>query len=80
MHHDTDRHKIHQRRRVSSDYIQAGQRSFSLTKRHHIFTGAMVMAKGEQKGNREAKKPKKEKPKTVAAAPSQKGSPPVKTK
>ncbi len=30
------------------------------------------MAKGEQKGNREAKKPKKEKPKTIAAAPSQK--------
>jgi len=31
------------------------------------------MAKGEQKGNREAKKPKKEKIKTIAAAPSQKG-------
>ncbi|ABD06304.1 MULTISPECIES: hypothetical protein [Rhodopseudomonas] len=30
------------------------------------------MAKGEQKGNRETKKPKKEKPKTIAAAPSQK--------
>jgi hypothetical protein len=30
------------------------------------------MAKGEQKGNRESKKPKKEKIKTVAAAPSQK--------
>ena len=30
------------------------------------------MAKGEQKGNREAKKPKKEKIKTIAAAPSQK--------
>jgi hypothetical protein len=27
------------------------------------------MAKGEQRGNREAKKPKKEKPKTIAAAP-----------
>ena len=27
------------------------------------------MAKGEQRGNREAKKPKKEKPKTVAASP-----------
>jgi hypothetical protein len=26
------------------------------------------MPKGEQKGNREAKKPKKEKPKTTAAA------------
>ena len=30
------------------------------------------MAKGEQRGNREAKKPKKEKIKTIAAAPSQK--------
>lgn len=30
------------------------------------------MAKGEQRGNREAKKPKKEKIKTNAAAPSQK--------
>jgi hypothetical protein len=30
------------------------------------------MAKGKQKGNREAKKPKKEKVKTIAAAPSQK--------
>jgi hypothetical protein len=30
------------------------------------------MAKGEQKGNREAKKPKKTKIKTIAAAPSQK--------
>jgi hypothetical protein len=33
-----------------------------------------VMAKGEQKGNRESKKPKKEKVKTIAAAPSQKGA------
>jgi hypothetical protein len=31
------------------------------------------MAKGEQRGNREKKKPKKEKPKTIAAAPSLKG-------
>jgi hypothetical protein len=31
-----------------------------------------VMAKGQQKGNREAKKPKKEKPKVIAAAPSRK--------
>jgi hypothetical protein len=30
------------------------------------------MAKGEQGGNREAKKPKKEKPKVIAAAPSMK--------
>ena len=32
------------------------------------------MAKGEQRGNREAKKPKKEKPKTIVAAASQKGT------
>jgi hypothetical protein len=34
--------------------------------------GETDMAKGEQRGNREAKKPKKEKIKTIAAAPSQK--------
>ena len=32
------------------------------------------MPKGEQKGNRESKKPKKEKIKTIAAAPSQKSA------
>ena len=32
------------------------------------------MAKGEQRGNHEAKKPKKEKPKESAAAPSTKGT------
>jgi hypothetical protein len=32
------------------------------------------MANGEQRGNREAKKPKQEKPKTIAAAPSMKGA------
>lgn len=32
------------------------------------------MAKGEQRGNREAKKPKKEKTKTIAAAPSTEGT------
>ena len=32
------------------------------------------MARGEQRSNREKKKPKKEKIKTIAAAPSQKGS------
>jgi hypothetical protein len=31
------------------------------------------MPKGEQRGNRETKKPKKEKPKVIAAAPSMKG-------
>jgi hypothetical protein len=32
------------------------------------------MAKGQQKGNREAKKPKKEKIKAIAAAPSRKAA------
>ena len=32
------------------------------------------MAKGEQRGNRETKKPKKEVAKTIAANPSTKGS------
>jgi hypothetical protein len=36
--------------------------------------GGAAMAKGEQRGNREAKKPKKEKTKTIAAAPSTKGT------
>ena len=39
-----------------------------------VATKENVMAKGEQKGNRESKKPKKEKIKTIAAAPSQKGA------
>ncbi len=38
------------------------------------------MAKGEQKGNREKKKPKAVKPKTIAAAPSTKGAVPAKGK
>jgi hypothetical protein len=33
-----------------------------------------VMAKGQKKSNKEARKPKKEKPKTIAASPSSKGS------
>jgi ribosomal protein S12 len=33
----------------------------------------VTMSKGERHGNREAKKPKKEKPKILAAAPSAKG-------
>ena len=33
------------------------------------------MAKGASKPGREARKPKKEKPKTIAAQPSQKGGP-----
>lgn len=37
------------------------------------------MAKGQQRGNREAKKPKKEKPKIIAAAPTLKiGEPAMK--
>jgi hypothetical protein len=38
----------------------------------HQPQGETAMAKGEQKNNREKKKPKKEKIKTIAAAPSQK--------
>jgi len=34
----------------------------------------VYMAKGQQKGNREAKKPKKEKIKAIAAAPSRKAA------
>jgi hypothetical protein len=33
-----------------------------------------VLARGEQRSNREKKKPKKEKIKTIAAAPGQKGA------
>ena len=35
-------------------------------------TKEVEMAKGQQRGNREAKKPKKDKPKVIAAAPSRK--------
>ena len=37
--------------------------------------GEIVMAKGQQRSNKEARKPKKAKPKTIAANPSQKGGP-----
>lgn len=33
------------------------------------------MAKGQKKTSKEARKPKAEKPKTIAAAPSSKGTP-----
>jgi hypothetical protein len=42
--------------------------------RRVINIGETAMAKGEQKSNREAKKPKKDKIKTIAAAPSQKAA------
>jgi hypothetical protein len=42
--------------------------------RFAVSAGVRAMPKGEQRGNREAKKPKKEKAKTSAAAPSTKGS------
>lgn len=38
------------------------------------------MAKGEQRGNRETKKPKKEVPKTIAAAAQGSGKPVVAAK
>ncbi len=34
------------------------------------------MAKGQVRSNKEKRKPKAEKPKTIAAAPSTKGTPP----
>jgi hypothetical protein len=46
----------------------------------HFQGSKAAMAKGEQKGNKEARKPKAVKPKTTAAAPSQKPSPPAKGK
>jgi hypothetical protein len=48
---------------------------FDAPSRHRTTStqGEIGMPKGEQKGNREKKKPKKEKIKTIAAAPSQKG-------
>jgi hypothetical protein len=48
---------------------------FDASPRHRTTStaGRDGMAKGEQKGNREKKKPKKEKIKSIAAAPSQKG-------
>jgi hypothetical protein len=42
--------------------------------RHHHQLKEIDMAKGEQRSNRETKKPKKEKIKVIAAAPSQKGA------
>jgi hypothetical protein len=39
-----------------------------------LYPGRNDVAKGEQRSNREAKKPKKEKIKTIAAAPSQKAA------
>jgi hypothetical protein len=42
-------------------------------RRHHQ-TREADMAKGEQRSNREVKKPKKDKIKVIAAAPSQKGA------
>jgi hypothetical protein len=36
-------------------------------------SGRCTMAKGQQKKSKEARKPKKEKPKTIAANPSSKG-------
>ena len=42
--------------------------------RRHQQIQEVDMAKGEQRSNREAKKPKKQKIKVIAAAPSQKGA------
>jgi hypothetical protein len=45
---------------------------FRIQLQRHQPRREISMAKDEQKGNRESKKPKKEKIKTIAAAPSQK--------
>jgi hypothetical protein len=47
---------------------------FCISRRRHQTNGETGMSKGEQRSNREAKKPKKEKIKTIAAAPSQKSA------
>ncbi|HVF83192.1 MAG TPA: hypothetical protein VM913_03355 [Sphingomicrobium sp.] len=39
---------------------------------HHARSQEFVMAKGQKKSNKEARKPKAEKKKTIAANPSQK--------
>jgi hypothetical protein len=49
--------------------VEKGARSLSVSPHS---AGVIDMAKGEQRSNREAKKPKKDKIKTIAAAPSQK--------
>ncbi len=46
----------------------------SIKFRRHRQPREIDMAKGEQRSNRETKKPKKEKIKVIAAAPSQKGA------
>jgi hypothetical protein len=46
----------------------------AVTLRHPQTKGDRHMAKGQQRSNREAKKPKKKKIKVIAAAPSQKGA------
>jgi hypothetical protein len=52
---------------VTATFVQSASRSFIIINPKEI-----DMPKGEQKGNREAKKPKKDKIKVIAAAPSQK--------
>ena len=48
--------------------------TFAFQSRVVINSKEIEMSKGQQKGNRETKKPKKEKIKVIAAAPSQKPS------
>ena len=53
------------------------RRGANLSRRPHLPRSAKenVMAKSQAKSNREAKKPKKEVPKTIAAKPTTKGTP-----
>jgi hypothetical protein len=50
----------------------------ALTRPHPQFSKDTVMAKGQKKSNKEVRKPKAEKPKTVAAPPSFLTPPPKK--
>jgi hypothetical protein len=60
-------------RNVSLESITAFS-TVSVTEVFNSKSGEVDMAKREQRSNREAKKPKKEKIKVIAAAPSQKGA------
>jgi hypothetical protein len=57
------------KRNVAPDFIPA----VLVLLQAHSGPEDRTMAKGDQHGNRENKKPKKEKPKVIAAAPSLKG-------
>jgi hypothetical protein len=57
----------------NSNYDSWRIRPNRLTTARPNHLGRIIMAKGQQKKSKEARKPKKEKPKTIAANPSSKG-------